>query len=355
MQNYLIEIFGSEIVAYILATVPVLAFIVVFVLFAVWLERKVSAHMQDRLGPMRVGWHGVLQTLADFLKLLQKEDIVASANDKALFNIAPYVVFVTTLITYTMLPFTSIFIGSNADVGIYFVLAFSGAVVAGILMAGWASNNKYSLYGSLRSAAQIVSYEIPTALVVLTMIMLYGTLSLGDITTVQTSQFWNWGIFGGPILGIGKILLVPFMFVAFIILFISTLAESNRTPFDLPESESELVAGFNTEYSGIKFSMFFLSEFANMFLIGSILVIFFFGGYNSPFGYLGNLFGIEWLIPIEQLFWFLGKGMFFVFVDMWLRWTLPRVRVDQLMTICWKYLIPYAFFNLLIVGLILLI
>jgi len=355
MQNYLIEIFGSEIVAYILATVPVLAFIVVFVLFAVWLERKVSAHMQDRLGPMRVGWHGVLQTLADFLKLLQKEDIVASANDKALFNIAPYVVFVTTLITYTMLPFTSIFIGSNADVGIYFVLAFSGAVVAGILMAGWASNNKYSLYGSLRSAAQIVSYEIPTALVVLTMIMLYGTLSLGDITTAQTSQFWNWGIFGGPVLGIGKILLVPFMFVAFIILFISTLAESNRTPFDLPESESELVAGFNTEYSGIKFSMFFLSEFANMFLIGAILVIFFFGGYNSPFGYLGNLLGIEWLIPIEQLFWFLTKGMFFVFVDMWLRWTLPRVRVDQLMTICWKYLIPYAFFNLLIVGLILLI
>lgn len=355
MQNYLIEIFGSEIVAYILATVPVLAFIVLFVLFAVWLERKVSAHMQDRLGPMRVGWHGVLQTLADFLKLLQKEDIIATDNDKALFNIAPYVVFVTTLVTYTMLPFTSIFIGSNADVGIFFVLAFSGAVVAGILMAGWASNNKYSLYGSMRSAAQIVSYEIPTALVVLTMIMLYGTMSLGDITIAQTSHFWNWGIFGGPELGLAKILLVPFMFVAFIILFISTLAESNRTPFDLPESESELVAGFNTEYSGIKFSMFFLSEFANMFLIGSILVIFFFGGYNSPFGYLGNLLGIEWLVPIEQLFWFLAKGMFFVFVDMWLRWTLPRVRVDQLMTICWKYLIPYAFFNLLIVGLILLI
>jgi NADH-quinone oxidoreductase subunit H len=355
MQNYLIEIFGSEIVAYILATVPVLAFIVIFVLFAVWLERKVSAHMQDRLGPMRVGWHGVLQTVADFIKLLQKEDIVADANDKALFNIAPYVVFVATLATFSLIPFTSIFIGSTADVGIFLILALSGLVVAGILMAGWASNNKYSLYGSLRAAAQIVSYEIPTALVVLTMIMVYGTMSLSEVTIAQTSYFWNWGIFGGPILGLGKILLVPFMVVAFIILFISTLAEKNRTPFDLPESESELVAGFNTEYSGIKFSMFFLSEFANMFLIGSILVIFFFGGYNSPFGYLGDLLGIEWLIPIEQLLWFIGKGLFFVFVDMWLRWTLPRVRVDQLMTICWKYLIPYAFFNLLIVGLILLI
>jgi len=363
MQNYLTEIltelFGNELAAeittYVLSTVPVLAFIVLFVLFAVWLERKVSAHMQDRLGPMRVGWHGVLQTVADFIKLVQKEDIVADANDKALFNIAPYLVFVATLATYTMLPFTSIFVGSNADVGIFLVLALSGGVVAGILMAGWASNNKYSLYGSLRAAAQIVSYEIPTALVVLTMIMVYGTMNLGDVTAAQTSYFWNWGIFGGASLGIGKFLLVPFMFVAFVILFISTLAESNRTPFDLPESESELVAGFNTEYSGIKFSMFFLAEFANMFLIGSILVIFFFGGYNSPFGYVGNLIGVDWLVPVEQLFWFIGKGMFFVFVSMWLRWTLPRVRVDQLMTICWKYLIPYAFFNLLIVGLILLI
>jgi NADH-quinone oxidoreductase subunit H len=355
MQNYLTELFGSEIVAYIVSTIPILAFIVVFVLFAVWLERKVSAHMQDRLGPMRVGWHGTLQTVADFIKLIQKEDIIAKDNDKALFNIAPYLVFVGTLAAYTMLPFTSIFMGSDANVGIFFVLAISGAVVAGILMGGWASNNKYSLYGAMRSAAQIVSYEIPTALVVLTMIMVYGTMNLAEVTNAQTSWFWNWGIFGGAGLGIAKFLLIPFMIVAFIILFVSTLAESNRTPFDLPESESELVAGFNTEYSGIKFSMFFLAEFANMFLIGSILVIFFFGGYHSPIGYLGNTLGIEWLIPIEQLFWFLAKGLVYVFISMWLRWTLPRVRVDQLMTICWKYLIPYAFVNLLIVGIILLI
>lgn len=355
MQDYISEITGSEIIAFIAGTVPPLAFMVIFTLFAVWLERKVSAHMQDRLGPMRVGWHGLLQTVADFLKLLQKEDIIADAADKPLFNIAPYLVFVGTFLAYAMLPFTSIYIGSQADVGIFFVLAVSGFVVAGLLMAGWGSNNKYSLYGALRSAAQIVSYEIPTALVVLTMIMFYGTMSLAEISMQQTSLIWNWGILGGSLTGVAKFLIIPFIFVAFILLFISSLAEANRTPFDLPESESELVAGFNTEYSGVKFAMFFLAEFANMFLVSSILVVFFFGGYQSPFGYFGNLLGIEWLVPIEQILWFVSKGLFFVFVQMWLRWTLPRVRVDQLMTICWKYLIPYAFFNLLIVGLILLI
>ena len=355
MQDYISEITGSEIIAFIAGTVPPLAFMVIFTLFAVWLERKVSAHMQDRLGPMRVGYHGSLQTLADFLKLLQKEDIVASATDKALFNIAPYLVFVGTFLAYAMLPFTSIYIGSNADVGIFFILAASGFVVAGLLMAGWGSNNKYSLYGAMRSAAQIVSYEIPTALVVLTMLMFYGTMSLSDISAQQTELIWNWGILGGALIGVAKFLIIPFIFVAFIILFISSLAETNRTPFDLPESESELVAGFSTEYSGVKFAMFFLAEFANMFLVSGVLVVFFFGGYQSPFGYVGNLLGMEWLVPIEQIFWFISKGLFFVFVQMWLRWTLPRVRVDQLMTICWKYLIPYAFFNLLIVGLILLI
>lgn len=355
MQDYISEITGSNIIAFVLGTVPPLAFMVVFTLFAVWLERKVSAHMQDRLGPMRVGWHGSLQTLADFLKLLQKEDIVASDTDKALFNIAPYLVFAGTFLAYAMLPFTSIYIGSNADVGIFFVLAVSGFVVAGLLMAGWGSNNKYSLYGAMRSAAQIVSYEIPTALIILTMLMVYGTMSLNEITVQQAGFLWDWGIFGGALTGVAKFLIIPFMLVAFTILFISSLAETNRTPFDLPESESELVAGFSTEYSGVKFAMFFLAEFANMFLVSSILVVFFFGGYQSPIGYLGHLLGIDWLVPIEQTFWFIAKGLFFVFVQMWLRWTLPRVRVDQLMTICWKYLIPYAFFNLLIVGLILLI
>ena len=176
MQEYIADITGSEIVAFIAGTVPVLAFMVVFTLFAVWLERKVSAHMQDRLGPMRVGYHGALQTLADFIKLLQKEDIVAEANDRPLFNIAPYMVFVGTLLAYTMLPYTSIYIGSSADVGIFFVLAVSGFVVAGILMAGWGSNNKYALLGAFRAIAQMISYEVPMVLALLVPVLLAGSL-----------------------------------------------------------------------------------------------------------------------------------------------------------------------------------
>jgi NADH-quinone oxidoreductase subunit H len=222
-------------------------------------------------------------------------------------------------------------------------------------MAGWSSNNKYSLLGAMRSAAQIVSYEIPTALVVLTMVMYTGTLSLDKISQQQTAYFWNWNLFGGPEFGITKFILIPFMFVAFIIMFISTLAEVNRTPFDIPEAESELVAGYFTEYSGMKWGMFMLSEYANMFAVSAIVSILFLGGYQSPFGYLGNTLGVEWLVPIEQLFWFVSKTLFFVFVQMWLRWTLPRLRVDQLMTVCWKYLIPYAVANLIIVGIVTLL
>jgi NADH-quinone oxidoreductase subunit H len=228
----------------------------------------------------------------------------------------------------------------------------SGLVVAGILMAGWSSNNKYSLLGAMRSAAQIISYEIPTIIVVLTIVMITGTLSLNKLSELQSDYFWNWMIFGGPGFGLHKFLLIPFMFIGFIILYISTLAEVNRTPFDIPEAESELVAGYHTEYSGMKFAMFFLAEYANMFAVSAIVAAVFFGGYQSPFGYLGNAFNLPWLIPIEQFFWFTSKGLFFVFVQMWLRWTLPRLRVDQLMAVCWKYLIPISFVNLIIVGLI---
>jgi NADH-quinone oxidoreductase subunit H len=177
-------------------------------------------------------------------------------------------------------------------------------------------------------------------------------LSLEKISAQQTAYFWNWNIFGGAEFGLTKFLLIPFMFIGFTILYISTLAEVNRTPFDIPEAESELVAGYFTEYCGMKWGIFMLSEYANMFAVSAIISILFFGGYQSPFGYLGNTLGIEWLIPFEQGFWFLAKGLFFVFVQMWLRWTLPRLRVDQLMTVCWKYLIPYAFVNLIIIGII---
>lgn len=356
MYELLKNILGNDIVAYFIgAALPLFIFILPFALFAVYLERKVSGHMQDRLGPMRVGWHGWLQTVADILKLIQKEDIVAEETDKKWFNFAPILVFVGSYAAFAAIPFTSAYVGSGIDIGIFYIIAISSLVVAGILMGGWASNNKYSLFGAMRSAAQIVSYEIPTALVILTVVMATGTLSLSTINELQGGGFWNWIILGGPGFTLVKFLLIPFMIVAFIIFYISSLAEVNRTPFDIPEAESELVAGYHTEYSGMKFALFFLSEYANMFAVSAIAVTIFLGGYQSPFGYIGDLIGVSWLVPIEQLFWFTAKGLFFIFVQMWLRWTLPRVRVDQLMTICWKYLIPYAVLNLIIVGLITLL
>jgi NADH-quinone oxidoreductase subunit H len=356
MYNFLVDLTGSPTLSGIIQSLlPLFVFILPFALFAVYLERKVSAHMQDRLGPMRVGWHGWKQTIADILKLIQKEDIVAKENDKLLFNFAPILVFAGSYAAFAAIPFTGYFIGTEVDLGIFYIIAVTGLVVAGILMAGWASNNKYSLLGSMRSVAQIISYEIPTILVVLSLVMISGTMNLHTLSEMQTGHFWNWYIFGGPGTELSKYLLIPFMFIGFLIIYISTLAEVNRTPFDIPEAESELVSGYHTEYSGMKFAMFFLAEYANMFAVSAIVVALFLGGYQSPIGYIGNLIGAKWMIPIEQFSWFTIKGVFFVFVQMWLRWTLPRVRVDQLMTISWKYLIPIAFVNLIIIGFITLL
>ncbi|HQF43529.1 MAG TPA: NADH-quinone oxidoreductase subunit NuoH [Ignavibacteriaceae bacterium] len=360
MYDYFVDLFGNTVIAGIasgilMSLLPLFIFILPYALFAVLAERKVSAHMQDRLGPMRIGWHGWNQTIADIIKLIQKEDIVASDTDKPLFNFAPILVFAGSYAAFAAIPFSSYYIGSEVDLGIFYIIAVTGLVVAGILMAGWASNNKYSLLGSMRSVAQIVSYEIPTMLVVLSLVMVSDTMSLHKLSEMQTGYFWNWYIFGGPGFTLTKFLLIPSMLIGFLIIYISTLAEVNRVPFDIPEAESELVAGYHTEYSGMKFAMFFLAEYANMYAVSAIVAALFFGGYQSPIGYLGNLLGVEWLIPIEQFLWFAAKGLFFVFVQMWLRWTLPRLRVDQLMAVSWKYLIPIAFVNLIIIGFITLI
>ena len=353
IYDWLYSLTGSEMIAIgIQSSLPLFLFILPFALVAVLLERKVSAHMQDRLGPMRVGYHGLLQTIADILKLVQKEDIVAADNDKKFFDLSPLLVFAGSYAAFAAIPFSSAFMGSNIDLGIIYIVAVTGLVVAGILMGGWASNNKYSLLGAMRAAAQIISFEIPTLLIVVTIIMITGTMNLYTMSEWQTGYFWNWLILGGPEFGIAKILFIPLMLMAFLIIFLSTLAEVNRTPFDIPEAESEIVAGYHTEYSGMKFAMFFLAEYANMFAVSAIVSALFFGGYQSPFGYLGDLLEISWLIPIEQFFWFTAKGVFFVIVQMWLRWTLPRFRVDQLMSFCWKYLIPISFVILLLVGLI---
>lgn len=356
ISEYFAEVIGNKILAYFIsAAIPLFLWILPYALYAVYAERKVSAFMQDRIGPNRVGPKGLLQTIADILKLIQKEDIVPAKADKPLFVMAPYIVFMGSFAAFAALPFSSVFIGSNINLGVFYIMAISSFTVVGILMAGWAGNNKYSLYGAMRSVSQIVSYEVPALLSVVTVVMVVSTLNLSEISEMQTSRFWNWWIFGGPLTGIKKFLLIIPMIIAFIIFFIASLAEVNRTPFDIPEAESELVAGFHTEYTGMKFAMFFLAEYANMFVVSAISVSLFFGGWQSPFGYLGNTLGISWLVPIEQVVWFLLKGVILVLVQMWLRWTLPRLRVDQLMTVCWKYLTPYAFLNLVIVGLITLI
>lgn len=318
-------------IALVLA-VALLAFVALFALFAVYLERKVSAHMQDRLGPMEVGgWHGWLQTIADAIKLLIKEDIIPTNADKILFKFAPILVFAATLGVFVAIPWNASFVPADLNIGLLYILAISSLVVLAILMGGWASNNKWSLYGAMRSAAQMVSYEIPIALSLIVVVMITGSLNMSEIVRYQEGNIFDWMF----------LQYYGLVFIAFIIYFVASLAEINRTPFDLPESESELVAGFTTEYSGMRFAMFFLAEFANMFVVAAIAVTVFLGGWLPPFQFLDFIPG-----PL----WFFGKSMVIVFVQMWLRWTLPRLRVDQLMYTCWKVLTPFSFAVLMIVA-----
>ncbi|MDP4117450.1 MAG: NADH-quinone oxidoreductase subunit H, partial [Bacteroidota bacterium] len=282
IYNYFFNLTGSEIASAFICCILPLVYVLTYVLYAVYGERKVSAFMQDRIGPNRCGYRGLLQTVADLLKMLQKEDIVPRNADKPFWVMAPIIVFTGCFTAFACIPFSSAFVGSAFSLGILIVMAASSISAVGLLMAGWSSNNKYSLLGSLRSVAQIVSYEIPTFLVVLVMIIILGTLDLTVISEKQTAYFWNWMILGGPGLSWQKFVYIPFMVSSFIIIYISTLAEVNRTPFDIPEAEAELVAGYHTEYTGMKFGMFFLSEYGNMFAVSAIVSILFFGGYQSP-------------------------------------------------------------------------
>jgi NADH-quinone oxidoreductase subunit H len=308
------------------ATLVVIVFASVVVLFLVWWERKVSAHIQMRVGPMRVGWHGALQTIADAVKLLQKEDITPAKVDRGIYFWAPVVTFVAALAVYVTIPFGKGLIVSDLNIGILYILSVTTFTVIGLLMAGWSSNNKYSLLGGFRSAAQVVSYEVPMALAILGVILFTQSLSMGDIVS-QQSKIYEWFVFRQPI--------------GFLIYLVAATAECNRTPFDLPEADSELVAGFVTEYSGMKFAMSFLAEFLNMFSVSAIATTLFFGGWNGPF--------------LPSWMWFMIKSLIGVFVLMWFRWTYPRLRVDQLMGFAWKFLLPLAFLNLLLTGFILLL
>ena len=289
-----------------------------------WLERRVWARMQSRIGPNRVGPFGFLQWLADGLKNLLKEDVIPTAVDPRLFRVAPYIVVVGFVAAFVALPFGSRLIIADLNIGILYITAVTSLVVVGILLAGWSSNNKWSMLGGIRSATQIVSYEIPAGLSIFPVVLLSGTLSMQGIIEAQGWQPWNWHMFHSP-----------FALAAFLLFFISALAEGNRTPFDLPEAESELVAGFATEYSGMRSLLFFLAEWGNLYLIGALVATLYMGGWQVP-EFTDNVV----LLTVAQFLTIFLKSYFWVFVAMWIRATLPRVRVDQLMTVCWKYLVP---------------
>lgn len=322
---------------FVAALVVLLVFVAPFAGITSFVERRVAARMMSRVGPNRVGPQGILQWIADGVKALLKEDIIPIAVDQPLFRLAPYLVLLGMFAAFVTIPFSSKLIVANLNVGIFYVIAVTGIATIGIIMSGWASNNKWSLLGAMRSAAQIVSYEIPLALGIMLVVMLSNTLSFQGIIAAQGAHPWQWNLFANP-----------FVTVTFFIVFISSLAEGNRTPFDLPEAESELVSGYNTEYSGMRFALFFLEEWANLYLIAAVATTLYLGGWQIPVTVEAWASGISpVLVNVLQLATFMVKALTLVFVIIWIRWTLPRVRVDQLMSLCWKYFIPIAFICLI--------
>lgn len=313
------------------------------------LERKVLGWMQDRMGPMEVGPYGILQPVADGLKLFFKEDIIPAGANKLMFSLAPVLSLVPALIGFAVIPFGpdwtlevggvqfKPFVISDINIGILYILAFASVGAYGIILGGWSSNSKYSLLGGLRSAAQLISYELNVGLSIVGVLLLAGTLSLVQITNAQSGGFWNWYFFAFPF---------P-QAIAFVIYLISAVAETNRTPFDLPEAESELVAGFFTEYSGMRFAFFFLAEYANMILVSCVATVLFFGGWHAPFEFLQGPESLHWA---TGMFWFTLKVYFFLFFFFWIRATLPRLRYDQLMRFGWKVLLPIALGNIVITA-----
>ncbi len=340
-----------------------LALLSVNVIIGVYVERKLSAFMQDRLGPMEVGKWGLLQVFADLLKLFQKEDIVPASAQRKLFLIAPWIIFISIFGGFSVIPLSSNnwLQGSQTEMGIMLLMGIVSLDSLGIILAGWTSNNKYSLLGAIRSAAQLVSYEIPLGLSILSVVIVSSSLNLQTIVTQQgifsteANYLFSWKFLNIDLSQIGgfltwNIIRYPFFFLVFLIFFIASLAEANRAPFDIPEAESELVGGFHTEYSGMRWALLFLSEYGMMLLVSILGVILFFGGWYSPFPNISIVKLADWTngvpgtIPgaIIGFFWLMFKSYLLITLQMWVRWTLPRLRVDQLMYLCWKVLTPLA-------------
>lgn len=315
----------SEVLRLILSIAIVVPFVLLTVIFLIWWERKLLADIQQRLGPMHHGPHGLFQLAFDGLKLVSKEDIIPANADKALFIIAPFLVFVPALITFVAIPIYKNLVVRNLDIGVFYIFAAATLIPVGMIVAGWASYNKYSLLGGLRAAAQQITYEVPLMLAILGVVVYAGSLNVIDIVEAQ-SKIWF-------------ILIQPFGFIFF---FITIIAELNRAPFDMPEAESELVAGYYTEYTGMRFAFFLFGEYVMLFAMSSMVTLLFLGGWNSPIpGLNGAILGV---------IWFLIKTYLIIFAIIWIRGTLPRVRVDQLMHFSWKVLIPLNLANVMVTA-----
>ncbi len=342
---------------YTLMSIVVFVLILTTVAFLTLAERRVSAFMQDRFGPNRVGPWGLFQPVADGLKFIMKEDVTPLEANKVLYTVAPLLAIIPAMLTFAVVPFGhDLFLHgrvinlqiANLNVGILYVFAIASMGIFGIIMGGWASNNKYSLLGGLRSASQFISYEISMGLAVIGILMVYGSLKLNDIALYQGSLWFNaipkWGVIVQPL--------------GFIIFLVSVFAETNRVPFDLPEAESELVGGYHTEYSSMKFAFFFMGEYANMITASALIATLYFGGWQVPYlhniGFiipkLGVLHMQQWLVAIIEVLSFVVKVGFFLFFFLWVRWTLPRFRFDQLTALGWKVLIPLGILNIVITG-----
>ena len=322
----------------VISGVCLLVFLVLLCFFLGYAERKVAAFMQMRLGPNRVGPQGSLQIVADTVKLLMKEGLTPDAADKFLFNLAPFIVVTTSMLALAPIAFAKGLQLWDISIGVLYVSAVSSLSVIGILIAGWSSYNKYSLLGAMRSGAQIVSYELSVGLSLISIVILSGSMQLNEIVESQANGWW---IFKGHIPAI----------IAFVVFIVASTAEINRAPFDMAEAEQELTAGFHTEYSGMKFAMFLLSEYINLFIVSAIGATLFLGGW-MPF-HVGGLAGLNHIMDfIPSSVWFLGKTFLIIFIIMWFRWTFPRLRVDQLLTLEWKYLLPISMVNILFVTLI---
>lgn len=323
----------------ILVGVALLLAYALLALFYILYERKLCAWFQCRLGPNRVGPWGVLQVFADMFKILIKELIPIKGTDKFLFALAPYLVIIASMLVFVNLPWGNGLQIANLNIGVFFMIAASSLGVLGILLAGWSSNSKYTLIGAMRSGAQMISYELSVGLSILTIVIFAGSMSVGDIVAEQANG--GWFLFRGHIPAV----------IAFIIYLIAATAETNRGPFDLPEAEHELTAGYHTEYSGIHFGFFYLAEYLNLFIVSGIASLLFLGGWQ-PFNVAGWDGFNEIMNYIPSIVWFLGKAFFISFVIIWFKWTFPRVRIDQMLALEWKYLMPIGLFNLILMAVI---